>query len=538
MHHASGLPPRAGKGRPAAARYWELARRLGAPARQGRPLRDFLDVAGREILDFTGARDVAIWLRTRGALVRHLTREGSPEAEFSAPWRPPAEGDVDERCLDMLDAPAPAPALVPGEDPHLLLPLDSEPEGPGSAGAIAIGLPPEHLLDLDVPLLEEVIRDLSLAVGSRKANASLRERMKELDCLYRMALIVEEPAMGLEEVLQRILEVLPDAWLHPDRVWLRLELGAATYVAGGEPRRDPRLSADVVTAGKRLGTLSVGYTADMPPMDDGPFLSEERALIRTVAREIALIVERQEIAEESRRLEEQLEHAERLATIGELAAGIGHELNDPLNNVLGYARFIARREDLPEEVRRDADIVVTSAMHARDVIRQLLTFARRMPQQRTDLLVGDVVTDALPLLRALAAKSGTEIRPELAPDLPPVSADAGQLRQVVVNLVANAVHAMPDGGRVTITTAADEDDGVRLVIEDTGSGMPDDVARDAFLPFFTTREGGTGLGLAVVHGIVSAHGGSIQLESELGKGTRFLIRFPAAARQEADAAHG
>jgi two-component system, NtrC family, sensor kinase len=282
----------------------------------------------------------------------------------------------------------------------------------------------------------------------------------------------------------------------------------------------------------------VGYTEELPPMDNGPFLAEEQTLISTVAREIALIVERQEIAEESRRLEAQLEHAERLATIGELAAGVGHELNDPLNNILGYASFIARHEGLPEEVTRDAHIVVTSAMHARDVIRQLLTFARRMPQQRTELQLGDVVTAALPLLRALCAQSGTQVRTELASGLPPVSADPDQLRQVLVNLVANAAHAMPDGGRVTITTEADDDaDAVCIVVQDTGCGMTEDLARDAFLPFFTTRDGGTGLGLPVVHGIVSAHGGTVRLESQVGKGSRFEISIPAASK-EAVAGHG
>jgi two-component system NtrC family sensor kinase len=213
-------------------------------------------------------------------------------------------------------------------------------------------------------------------------------------------------------------------------------------------------------------------------------------------------------------------------------------LNDPLNHILGYARLIAKRDDLPDDVVRDADMVVTSALHARDTIRQLLTFARRMPQQRTQLLLGDVVQHALPLLQALSAKRDIDIVTDLAADLPTITADPGQLRQVLVNLVANAVHAMPDGGRVTIATRPPEDDDrIHLVVEDTGVGMTDEVTRNAFLPFFTTREHGTGLGLSVVHGIIDSLGGTIRLESRVGHGSRFEIAIPAARPTEATADH-
>lgn len=533
MHRGSGSSDEAAPGRPPVARYWDLARRLGVTARQGKPLREFLDDVGGSLLAFTAADQVEIWLRTRGMVVRHVSAAASPdEPHFTAPWQPPPSDDLEARCLAVLDDGATDPAL--SDDRHLLLPLGPEPEGPDSFGVVALALGPDTLARLDLPLLAEVVLDLSQAMGVRRANASLRERMKELDFLYRMALIVEQPGTTLDEVVQRIVETVPGAWLHPEHAWVRLEMGDAVYSAGGRPQQGPRLSAGVLAAGSRRGRLDVGYTVELPPMDDGPFLVEEQALIDVVAREIALIIERHEVAEESQKLEEQLEHTERLATIGELAAGIGHELNDPLNNILGYARFIARRQDLPPEVRRDADIVVTSALHARDTIRQLLTFARRMPQQRTELLLGDVVADALPLLAALCAKPGIQLKTELADGLPPVSADPGQLRQVLVNLVSNAAHAMPDGGRVTITASgADADDHVRLVVEDTGIGMSGEEARNAFLPFYTTREHGTGLGLAVVHGIVAAHGGEIHLDTRPGQGSRFEMVLPAAARAAA-----
>lgn len=518
--------------RPGAAPYWELARRIGVPARQGKPLREFLDDAGREILAFTGADEVQIWLRRGDMLVRHAIRAADAgQSRFTAPWCPPPADTLEAHCLAALRGDAPASEAL--DDRSLLLPLGRDFEGVGSAGVLALTLPRRARDRLDPTLLQEVVHDLAVDIGVRRVHASLRERMKELNCLYRMALIVEQPASSLDEVLRGIVEIVPGAWLHPDHAWVRLEIGEVVHGAGGVPQEGPQLSADVVVGGTRRGTLRVGYTGEMPPMDEGPFLAEEQALIRTVAREIALIIERHEAAAEGRRLEARLQHAERLATIGELAAGVGHELNDPLNNILGYAGFIKRREDLPPEVQRDAEVVVTSALHARDTIRQLLTFARRIPQQRTELRLEDVVSEALPLLNALRASAPVQIRTELHPGLPPVRADVGQMRQVVVNLVSNAVHAMPDGGRVTVTTRpAPGQPAVQLVVEDTGTGMTPDVARDAFLPFFTTRANGTGLGLAVVHGVVTAHGGSIELETHPGEGTRFVVTLPAAGAGE------
>jgi len=166
---------------------------------------------------------------------------------------------------------------------------------------------------------------------------SLRERVKELTCLYRIALLVEQPRASLEEILQGVVEVLPEAWLYPADAWARLKVDDATYAAGRICPEKQRLEADILVAGVRRGHLQVGYVEDRPALDEGPFLHEERRLIDTVAREVALIIERRDVAEKSRKLQEQLIHTERLATIGELSAGIAHELNDPLNSILGCA---------------------------------------------------------------------------------------------------------------------------------------------------------------------------------------------------------
>jgi signal transduction histidine kinase len=173
--------------------------------------------------------------------------------------------------------------------------------------------------------------------------------------------------------------------------------------------------------------------------------------------------------------------------------------------------------------------VVAAALHAREIVKKLLLFARQTPPRRIPVHLGAIAREALAFLEPRCARAGIEVVQEIDPDLPEIVADPSLLEQVVVNLVVNSIQAMPMGGRLTVRVRG-RAGGVALEVEDTGVGMTDEVQRRIFTPFFTTKEvgQGTGLGLAVVHGIVAAHGGTIRFESRLGQGTRFVIDLPAA----------
>jgi signal transduction histidine kinase len=157
-----------------------------------------------------------------------------------------------------------------------------------------------------------------------------------------------------------------------------------------------------------------------------------------------------------------------------------------------------------------------------------------MPPRKTHVNLNQVVKDGLYLFEARCAKEGIEVVRSLSRDLPEITADPGQLNQVLVNLVVNSVQAMPEGGRLTVQTLSSGDH-VSLIVEDTGVGMNEEVMKRIFIPFFTTKDvdQGTGLGLAVVHGIVTSHGGSIKMESHVDRGTRFEVQIPLTASQEA-----
>jgi len=159
-----------------------------------------------------------------------------------------------------------------------------------------------------------------------------------------------------------------------------------------------------------------------------------------------------------------------------------------------------------------------------------MVFARQAPPRKILVNLNKVIDDGIYFLESRCAKAGIELIRELAPDLPEITADPSQLHQILINLIVNSIQAMPAGGKLTIKTRSLEGE-VSLSVEDTGSGMSGDVLKKIFIPFFTTKDvhEGTGLGLSVVHGIVSGHGGNIRVESKVGIGTRFEIILPIRA---------
>jgi two-component system NtrC family sensor kinase len=379
----------------------------------------------------------------------------------------------------------------------------------------------------EVEFCEEVAQVLGLAMATWRAQAALRERIKELTCLYGIAQVVEQPGILLGDILRRVVRLLPPGWQYPENAAARIVLDEHSYVTPGFRRTKHQQTADIVIDGQRRGAVEVVYLEDRPELAAGAFLKEEEKLIDAVAREVALIVERKEAEEHESHLQQQLIHADRLATIGQLAAGVAHELNEPLGSILGFAQLAQKCPGLPGPAEQDIDRIVTASLYAREVIRKLMVFARQMPPKSTCVDATQVVEDALYFLEAQCAKKDIEIVRELAPGMPEITADPAQLKQVLVNLVVNAVHAMPHGGTLTVSTRL-SGSSVLLGVTDTGIGMSKETIEKAFLPFFTTKDvnEGTGLGLAVVHGIVTAHGGSIDVESQVGQGTRFEIRLP------------
>jgi signal transduction histidine kinase len=235
--------------------------------------------------------------------------------------------------------------------------------------------------------------------------------------------------------------------------------------------------------------------------------------------------------EAQRSAENRLVQAAKLAAVGEMAAGIAHELNNPLTSVTGFAELAL--DSLPEDsqTRKDLDIVMREASRARDVVRRLLDFARQSESARVRASLNEVIEDVIALSKHLIHTSGVELKFELEKTLPWIMVDANQMKQVLLNLVHNALQAMPAGGSMLITSRSASRGGrdwVVVSVCDSGVGIPQMELARIFEPFYTTRggQGGTGLGLSVTYGIITDHGGQIEVESELGVGSKFTVWLP------------
>jgi two-component system NtrC family sensor kinase len=229
--------------------------------------------------------------------------------------------------------------------------------------------------------------------------------------------------------------------------------------------------------------------------------------------------------------ESKLVQAAKLAAVGEMAAGIAHELNNPLTSVSGFTELVL--EEIPPDVefRSDLELVLRESQRARSVVRRLLDFARQSESVRVRSDVNEILKDVLALVNHLLRTSGVQLFTSFSEGIPWISVDRNQTKQVILNLIHNALHAMPTGGDLQISTACsqrDNKDWITISLSDTGTGIAPENVERVFEPFFTTRskDGGTGLGLSVSYGIVADHGGFIDVESQVGKGSKFTIWFP------------
>ena len=230
--------------------------------------------------------------------------------------------------------------------------------------------------------------------------------------------------------------------------------------------------------------------------------------------------------------DEKLIVTDRLASVGELAAGIAHELNNPLTSVIGFSQLLLEK-DIPDDTKSDLKIIYSEAQRAAQVVKGLLTFARRHPPLKELVNINTIIEKVLEIRAYEQKVSNIQVNTQLAPDLPEIMADHFQLQQVFLNIIINAEHFMiaaHNKGTLTITTEK-VGDIIKASFADDGPGIRKENLEHLFDPFFTTKEvgSGTGLGLSICHGIITEHGGRIQVESKLGKGATFVVELPISS---------
>jgi len=242
------------------------------------------------------------------------------------------------------------------------------------------------------------------------------------------------------------------------------------------------------------------------------------------------VTERKKAEEEKRGMAQQLQVAGRLAAVGELAAGVAHELNNPLCAVRAYAEFLKSRQDLDEATRNDAATIHKEALRASAITSNLLSFASRHQPSRSMISINEAIEKGLELCKPGLEANSIQVAMQLDPHIPRTMADFFQMEQVVFNIISNAEHAMTEAhgkGRLSLKTQT-TDTTIQMAISDNGSGISEENLDRIFDPFFTTKDvgQGTGLGLSICFGIVQEHGGNIHAKSVLGEGTTVVVDIP------------
>ncbi len=233
----------------------------------------------------------------------------------------------------------------------------------------------------------------------------------------------------------------------------------------------------------------------------------------------------------------QLIRTEKLASLGQLAAGVAHEINNPLGTITIYAHVLLKSLEPDDHRREDVELIIKEAARTKEIVQGLLSFARETKLTPGPTNINELLEDVLGLVVNQSLFHNIKIRKVFAAEMPTITADWAQLKQVFLNVILNAAEAMAGKGTITITTTGGKRK-VRVKVQDTGPGIPPEIMDKLFSPFFTTKEKGTGLGLAISYGIIEHHGGAIDVGTVLGKGSTFVISLPVGQSRQTEETGG
>ncbi len=354
---------------------------------------------------------------------------------------------------------------------------------------------------------------------------NLKERIKELTCLYEVSsIIVNNDYKELDKTLYSIVLSIRKSLQYNKKAIVEIHSGPFHLISSSLPK-SVYIESAIKVFNEPKGYIKIHYPADKFTVKD--FVIEEKMLLQNVAINVGDLLERASIRENEAVVKRKMEHADRLSILGEITAGIAHELNTPLANILGFAELLKGKEPEDTQTSKDLDKIINSAIFSREVVKKLMFFACEMPQNLGETDIVPVIKDAMNLLDPTFKKNEVHYIVNLPDEKVLLKADTIQLTQVIFNLVLNAIYFSPKNGLIKLSL---EDNGkkVTLKITDEGPGISPENVNKIFQPFFTTKTvgDGSGLGLSVVHGIIKGHRGTIDYQSNNPSGAIFIINFP------------
>ncbi|MDW5288496.1 HAMP domain-containing sensor histidine kinase [Formosa sp. PL04] len=354
---------------------------------------------------------------------------------------------------------------------------------------------------------------------------ALKERIKELTCLYEVSsIIVNADYEQVEDMFSAISYCLKKAFQHPKHTEICIQNNSLTVKTGEIDKNSPSIYSPIKLFNVENGFIKASYSSEK--LIKNSFLDEEQMLLNNVALKLGSLLERFQIIKNEASLKRQMERNDRLNILGEITAGIAHELNTPLANILGFAELLQSKITNAEELN-DLDKILNSAIYSREVVKKLMFFACEMPQQMTIVNIVPLIKNAVSLLEPSFKKQQVKYIVKIDSEVLNLKADTIQLTQIIFNLIINAIYFSKPDDLVTIEALENAND-ICLKISDQGQGVSNHVLDKIFQPFFTTKPvgEGSGLGLSVVHGIVTSHKGTIIVENNQPKGAIFIVKLP------------
>jgi len=379
-----------------------------------------------------------------------------------------------------------------------------------------------------------VLRDITVEYQARREQerllGELKERNKKITCLYSVGEAIREQNVE-PDIFREVAYLIRPACSYPDRTRVRIEFDGHTYEELSVSATPWIFSAPIVVGGRKRGRLEIVYREAIDPVIPGLLTQGDCDMVEAIARTLGEAVEHREA-------EAKVIQASKLASIGELAAGVGHEINNPINGVINCADILLENMEADSSDRHFAELIRSEAERVATIVKKLLTFSRQQQEVCSMASMAEIVDSVLSLSNKKIEKSLIALHVDVPDTLPKILCRAEQLQQVLMNLIINAIHALderyPEGAPTKSMTIAvkpvemKDRPYVELCVEDFGVGMTEATLSRLFDPFFTTkgRDKGTGLGLSVSDSIVKDHGGFIEVESVLGEFARFRVFLP------------
>ena len=456
-------------------------------------------------------------------------------------------------------------------------------------GAMAVGTsdPDKHFQQNDINLLFNFANQAAIAIGNAKLYEDSLAKIRQLTALYEVGKTLSS-TLDLDELLKKALELLKERFGYPlciillldkgkDELYIKQVIGRGFeevkdqrfrvgvdgivgWVAKtGEPlyvpdvSKDPRYIFELPTIRSEAGFPlkirdQVIGVLDVESDELMGFDEEDLKVLSSLASQMSIFIENAQLfyqlkqtLKDLKQAQDQIIQAEKLRAMGEMASGVAHDFNNLLAVILGNIQLLLHQLDhlSPEEVRERLKIIEQSSKDGAETIRRIQEFTgMRRDKEFSSLSINEILTDVInitqPRWKDQAQKRGIQI--ELIRKLgkiPLILGNPSELREVLTNIIFNAVDAMPEGGEITISTQSQTEDWVEMRIADAGIGMTGEVKKRVFDPFFTTKGvTNSGLGMSVSYGIIKRHGGEILIESEPGKGTTFIIHLPTGYGEE------